>query len=448
MPDFRGQFPLLQRGFAPENADLKIGPLYFKLRQLSAGVLWTDNVHRDNTRRESETNAFMSIGGQLIWQITEGTRIAASGNFVWYPTKDENRISAFAPLSFGLASSPDARVQASWEPVILTIPWTFADEFRVRTGRFTNGAFDGIELFEGFSVGDDEDEQKIFGFRDRSNRSRTSDGYDEFGYFSNEVSASTFAKIPGDLNFRFKASHEDFWYPDNDDSGLPSARNTITARLESYRENLRFKPYVNYRLTERNNPDRLFQVARVGAKGPVTDLIEFDGNVGYLLEDKTDNERVLWHARLSHDINPRTRHFAEWSRNLYDLSDELDQRVIYQFNHVLGPDLTTELHVGYHWVEELSGAVADREDFRAGARATWRVSPRTSIRIYGQYTDVSYGNDALTTETWRERLELSHRFYDRINTRLIYQHTNLESTRGRQSYDENLMYFTMSYVFQ
>src|SRR5829696_4778990 len=35
LPDFRGTFPLLQRGFGPEEADLKVGPIYFKLRHVS-----------------------------------------------------------------------------------------------------------------------------------------------------------------------------------------------------------------------------------------------------------------------------------------------------------------------------------------------------------------------------------------------------------------------------
>src|SRR5688500_18466098 len=30
LPDVRGDFPLLARGFEPEDADLKLGPVYFK----------------------------------------------------------------------------------------------------------------------------------------------------------------------------------------------------------------------------------------------------------------------------------------------------------------------------------------------------------------------------------------------------------------------------------
>ena len=451
LPDFRGQIPLLQRGFAPETADMKIGPLYFKLRQLSAGVLWTDNVFRNNARRESDTRGFVSIGAQIIWQIAEGTRLAVSGNFVWLPFDDDAGLTGFrlaGPLSFGLASTPDLRVQGSWEPMIFGIPWIISDEFRTGAGRFTNGIYDSFELFEGFRLEDDDESPRIFGFKDRDYNFQTSNGNDEFIFLSNEISAATQAKVSGDLNFRFRASHEDLWYPNNEESGLPSARNTVSASLESYRESLRFKPYLNYRLSQQDDPNRLYQSVRLGVKGPVTDLIHFNGNVGYLVEDRTDNESLIWYSRLEHTINPRTRHSLEWSRNSYELSDEISQQVLYQFNHILGPGLSTDLYAGYYWVEELTDTVPDREDFRTGARLTWRVSPRTSVRLLGQYTDISNATGSFQAESWRGRLELSHRLYDRINMRLNYQHTNLESERGAASYDENLLYFTVSYYFE
>lgn len=452
LPDFRGQFPLLQRGFAPETADLKIGPLYFKLRQLSAGVFWTDNARRSGTSRESDTKGFLSIGGQVIWQVTEAWRIAAAGNFVWLPFDNDAGLTGFAlraPLSFGLASTPDARVQASWEPVFLGIPWLIADEFRTGSGRFTNGVNDSFELFEGFQLRDKDGESpRVFGFRDHDYRFQTSQGNDEFIFFSNELSAATHARVAGDFNFRFRASHEDLWYPNNEDSGLPSARNVLTVNLESYRESVRFKPYFNYRLSQQDDPNRLFQIARLGARGPVTDLIQFDGNLGYVVEDRTNNETWLWSSRLEHVVNPRTRQGIEWSKDVYELSDEISQHVLYQFNHVLGPGLITDLYSGYFWTEELTGTIPKREDLRTGARVTWRVSPRTTVRLWGQYTDISNGNNTFQAETWRGRFELSHRLYDRLNTRLIYQHTNLDSNREASSYDENLVYLTVSYVFE
>lgn len=453
LPDFRGQFPLLQRGFAPENADLKIGPVYFKLRQLSAGVLWTDNFRRNNDRRESQTDGFVSIGAQLIWQVTEASRISASGNFVWLPWDNEAGLTGFAlrsPLSFGLASAPDSRVQAAWEPVFFGIPWVIANEFRTETGRYTDGIYDSFELFEGFRLNDESgDSPRIFGFRDNNFDFRDSGKNDEFTFFGNEVSAATSARIAGDVNFRFRATHSDFWYPNNDDDrGLPSSRNTVSATLESYRESLRFKPYINYRLSDQNDPDRLYHYALAGVRGPVTDLIRFNGSVGYFFENKTENESFLWNARLDHTINPRTSHSIEWSRNVLELSDEISQHVLYRFNHVLGPGLSAELYAGYHWIDELTSTISDREDLRTGARLTWRVSPRTSVRLWGQYTEITDSLDTYDTNVWRGRFELSHRLYDAITTRLIYQRTDRDSSGRVPSYDENLIYFTMSYMFE
>jgi hypothetical protein len=361
LPDFRGRFPLLQRGFAPETADLKVGPVYFKLRQLSAGVRWTDNVNRSNTNRQSDTNGFVSIGAQAIWQITEGSRIAASGNFVWLPFDNVAGVAGFgirSPLTFGIASTPDARVQASWEPTIFGIPWVLANEFRTSVGRFSSGIYDNYELFEGFQVDRSGEESNFFNFRSTKDRDTgdyrftTKDETDEFLFFNNEVSAATSAKVNGDFNFRFRAAHENYWYPD-EDYNLPSERNTVFASLESYRENLRFKPYVNYRLSHRPDPERLYQTARAGVKGPVTDLIQFDGHVGHLWGNRDGQSSWLWHAHLNHLINPRTRQSAVWSRDLHDLSNELNQHVRYQFNHILSPSLSSDLYLGYYWVEDL-----------------------------------------------------------------------------------------------
>ncbi len=458
LPDFRGRFPLLQRGFAPEDADLKIGPLYFKLRQLSAGVVWSDNSRFTERNRDSDVRAIASVGGQIIWQITEASRLAASGNFVWLPLENRAGLTGFtAPLSFGLASTPNARVQATWEPVFFGIPWVFADELRSDIGRYSNGLNDNFDLLEGARLESEPgDSQGPFGlYTFRTNQRRDSNdfrfenrnGNDEVFYYSNEISAATTARVLGDFRFRFRAAHENLWYPNTDNDFLPSERNSVFADLESYRESLRFKPYLRYRLVHRPDSDRLYQSVRLGAHGPVTDLINFDGNFGYLWEQQNNRSRTLWHAHLDHVINPRTRHSLEWSRNLEELSDELTQHVTYNFNHVLGPGLSIDLFAGYNWTEDLDAVFADREEFRKGARLNWRVSPRTTIRLWGQHSDISYADGAFDTETWRGRFEISHRLYDRIGTRLIFQHTDRTSNRA-VSYDENIAYFAMSYFFE
>lgn len=458
LPDLRGRFPLLQRGFAPEDADLKIGPLYFNLRQFSVGVQWTDNARRDGQNRESETRGFASIGAQVIWQISEASRLSASGNFVWFPFEGQGGVSGFAlrsPVSFGLASAPDAQVQASWEPTILGVPWVIADELHTAVGRYTNGVRDDTEIFEGFSI-DNSDGQSGGNYSFRSPKERKSRGFrqqtnnsnNEVLLFSNIVSATTTAKVPGDFNLHFRAAHENIWYIDNNDRNLPPERNTVFSELESYRESFRFKPYLRYNLSQHPDPERLYQAVRVGARGPVTDLINFDGNVGHFWEEQSGRESFLWRAHFDHIINPLTRHMIEWSRDLEDLSDQLVQHVRYQFHHVLGPGLSGDVYGGYNWVEDLDGVFADREELNSGLRLSWRVSPKTTVRFLGQYADTVFSSGSFDTQVWRGRLELSHRFGDRINTRIIYQHTKQESGNGAAEYDENLLYFSMSYIFE
>ena len=152
LPYFRGTFPLLQRGFAPENADLKIGPLYFKLRHLSAGILFSDNVNRSHDHREQGWIGIASIGARVMAQLSEGFHISAAGNFVYFPFDDKAGVAGFSlrtPYSFGVTSAPNWHTQATWEPVVFGLPLVITDTFRVGIARYADRITDNFELFEG-----------------------------------------------------------------------------------------------------------------------------------------------------------------------------------------------------------------------------------------------------------------------------------------------------------
>ncbi len=455
LPDFRGRFPLLQRGFAPEDADLKIGPLYFKLRHLSIGALYSDNIHRDDTHKEADTIGIVSIGGQILAQLSEGFHIAVAGNFVYLPfegTGGANGFGLVAPYGLGLAGTPTAHAQVAWEPTIFGLPFVIADEFKIGLARFSNTGYDSFELFDGFET-DSVDRAGIYTVRapaarnfNSSNRDSNQQSDFEFLYYSNEASISTGGKFPGDSVFGFRASHEDIWY-EEEGHNLPSSRDRVNFHVESVRDSLRFKPFANYEYLHTADPNRSAHIVRAGVKGPLTDLMNFRGDIGYYWDEERGNSNTVWNLTLTHTPNPRTKHTLLFERNVSDFLDEMDERVGYHITKVLGPNLVSGAYITHNWVQDLDNQVPDREETRAGVTFNYLQSPRTSYRLTGQYSRISYEQDFGSSTVWRGRAECRHQFMESLFARLIYQYEKRDGDRLTKDYTENLLYLSLSWVF-
>ncbi len=454
LPYFRGTFPLLQRGFAPENADLKIGPLYFKLRHLSAGILFSDNVNHSHDHREQGWIGIASIGAQVMAQLTEGFHISAAGNFVYFPFDNRGGVAGFSlrtPYSFGVASSPNWHTQATWEPVAFGLPLVITDEFRVGLARYADQTSDNLELFEGFNY-DEHDQSGIYNFRAPVNttggnkRSRAENNDFEFLFYSNEISLNTSAPIPGQNIFRLHASHEDIWYQKTDDRGLPNSRDRVHISIDSVRDSLRFKPYVSYDLFHAD-PNRLDHTFSLGIRGPVTDLMFLRARAGYVWQTVRNTQYFLWQVGLYHTPNPRTRHSLEYNRDMSDFHDQINQELLYRISKTISPNLNANAYFGHIKREQFDTGFADRNAWRAGLRFSYLYSPRTTFGLTGQYTKFESGSDIGATNAWKARFECTHSFSERFSTRFIYQYSRRESEQTLHDYYENIAYLSLSWLF-
>ena len=444
-------FPLLQRGFEPRDADLKLGPLFFKLRELSGAVLWSDNIHLLENNRESGTIAITTISGAIIAQLTEGLRLAVSGSFVYLPLQNEAGVAGFglyAPYVLGLGDQPLAHSEITWNTQIGDWTVVFADDFRIGIGRFSNSLRDNAVLFEGGDFdGRDTAGRYSFGANNssirRSNgRRRESRNDGGILYFSNIVSAQTDRLIVGKTRLRIQGSHENLWY-NQGNRGLPGLRDQLNVSLVSERENLRFKPFAMYSAMRTDTQNSFNQTLRVGLEGPITDQLHFHGEVGYFFGD--NRGRLLWALRLQHQAGPYTEELLYYRRSVSDFNDEISEIYGYNIRQILGPKMVADAFISHANVEALRRDGFSRTETRAGVRLRIHAGPRTEITLVGTGAIVSA--DRGDYRLWTGRAEIDHYFTDTLLARLSYQYQQRDSDFRGDSYYENLIYFSLSKYF-
>lgn len=451
LPDPRGRFPLLDRGFEPEDADLKLGPLYFKLRALTLGVLYSDNVNRTEDDREADVIGIVRLGGSAVAQLSEGFRVSVAGNFVWLPFEGKIGIAGFglvAPYSLGLEGIPVLDSQVTWETRIGEWDVVIADDFKIRAGRYALSDRDDFDLFEGGRF-DEEDRAGRYSFRvplpAEGGRRHTEDLTEsEIIYYSNTLSGEAMKLVPGPTRVRVGAYHENLWY-NQGRRGLPSIRDGAYFTATSERENLRFKPFFSYRTRHTNNSDGWSHETRLGINGPITDQLDLHADAGWFHRDNLN--RLLWDLELRHDAGPYTQHSLLYSRQYTDIAEELVDAATYRIRQILGPRIRGEAFASYVWVEDLADEGFDRDEFITGVRLTLYPGPRTTLRLSGLYRNINGSNEFGSRETWTGRLELTYRFTDTLLSRFIYQYQERAADRSGSSYYENFLYLTVTKYF-
>jgi hypothetical protein len=453
LPNISGRFPLLERGFEPTDADLKAGPFFFKLRALSGAVLASDNINRTEEDEKSDVIGIVRVGGTFYAQLTEGLRIATSGNLVWLPFEGTFGVSGFglvAPYTFGLEGIPAAESQIVWDTMIGGWNVVFEDDFRLGTGRFSVGSRDDFELFEGGQF-DDADRAGRYVFRapprTQSGRRFAGDNTDlDIPVFSNVLSVTTERLFPGPIRLRVRAFHENLWY-NQGQRGLPKLRDSLTAHVASERDNQRFKPFAYYRATHTDLADGFNHQFRLGINGPITDQVMLHADVGWFHSDDTGADRFLWRLDLDHLAGPYTTESVSLGSEVGDFTNEYRTYAAYRLHQIIGPKLTGETFATIGTVEDLD--TGDRRDeFRTGVRVGAFLGPRTALRGSGIYSIVDSTNEDFgQRETWTLRLELTYHFTDSLFSRLVYQYQIRDSSRPGDSYDENLVFLSLTKYF-
>ena len=450
LPGINAAIPLIERGFEPQDADLKFGPVFFKLQGISAAALWSDNINLTEKNRESGTIAILTISGAIIAQLTEGLRIAVSGSFVYLPLQNEAGIAGFGlygPYLFGFNDEPIVRSEITWNTNIRGWNVVFADDFRIGVARFSNNVRDDAVIFRGGGFnGSDQAGRYIFSAPGGSlaestgRRSETSDI--SILYYSNIVSAQTDRLIVGKTRLRFQASHENLWY-NQGNRGLPKLRDQVNASLVSERQNLRFKPFVMYQAMKTDLQRSFDQSIRVGVEGPITDQLQLHAETGYYFGN--DQDAFLWWVGLRHQAGPYTEQSLYFGRAVSSFHDEIHEVVGYDIRQILGPKVIANAYLLRDDVRPIIGDGFARVEYRAQLQVNVAAGPRTNIILTGAYALVDSAGGQSRTLTGRA--EIDHSFTDTFMGRLIYQYQENNADFVSQSYYENLIYLSLAKNF-
>lgn len=443
-------FPLLQRGFEPQDADLKLGPVFFKLHAVSGAILWSDNINLLETDRESGTIAIISISGAVIAQLTEGLRLALSGSFVYLPLQNKAGVAGFglyAPYVFGLGNQPIVRSEITWNTNIGGWNVVFADDFHVGIAGFSDNVRDEAILFEGGGFDEvDRAGRYSFGANGRpltdSDRRRDQHHDADILYYSNIISAQTERLTVGKTRLRVQAAHENLWY-NQGNRGLPSLRDQINVSLVSERENLRFKPFLLYSALRTDLRDSFDHTVRAGVDGPITDQLQLHAEIGHYFGP--NQESLLWGIILRHQAGPYTEQSVYFRRYLSGFHDEIRESLGYNIRQILGPKMVAHAFISRDDVRDLSGDGFSRTETRTGLSLWINASPRTQFKLTGTGT-ITESEDG-EYKTWTGLGEVSHYFTDTFLARLLYQYQQRDSDFRGDNYYENLVYFSLTKYF-
>lgn len=459
LPEVVGRFGLFRQGFEPEDADLKIGPMYFKLRALTLGAIYSDNVNRSATNVEEDVIGIARIGASIVVQLTETLQLSTTGNFIWLPFEGTAGISGFrliAPYNFAFEGIPSAQAQLSWDTKIAGWDVRFEDFAQTNVGRYNIGQFDEIFLFDGGQY-DDQDRAGRYIFRapifpnDRDARDFDRTDF-QFSFLSNVVSVTAQKLLPGDWRVRARLEREDLWY-NSGRRGLPQLRESAFVRVSSERVNLRFKPFIQYRATRIDTVDGVFQSILAGVNGPITENMSLQLAAGFFIRSSTGGVDSLYRLIIAHTLGPYTRHSLSLVRDFDDFTQELTTAFTYRITQVLGPKLVADAFVSRVSFDDQLNEGFDREGIRVGLRLTADLGPRTFVRLVGTYDRTEFVDDGEQSgfgnfTTYTGRAELNYRWTDTTISRLYYQYQKREADIERQSFVENAVFLTVTKYFQ
>jgi hypothetical protein len=447
--------PLIERGFSPSDAELKIGRFYLDIRGVRGSILASDNIDASETRRRSGAISIVRMDVGMLFQATEGLRLATAGALVWLPFKSEAGINGFGvtdPIDATFGASPIARSQLSYEFVLGKWEMYFIDDFSVSTPFYAanlqiDQQFEGASFDEADTAGRYQYRGGSFGRGRRGATTARETGFNtEDLVFRNLATVGGTRMLPIDTAASVGFQHENLWYTGNV-TGI-SDRDEAFASLVSQRENTRFKPFLTYRRSTDSSRKGWDNWVTGGFRGPATEYIEIWAEYGRFWDDVSDSSHDTWRLRLDHSPGPLTGHSIEYGRTVTRPERFLLEYYTYRLTRILGPYLVGEFLASKERGEALNRANSGFDEYETGVRLTFDLGPRTDLRLAGLYQRIE--NDDRTLGKFSNfiaRLQWVRRHSETLDSQVIYQFEDKSTDVPGGSYYENLIIYTLSKSF-
>ena len=453
---FNYRAPFLQPHPADTNAEIKIGRLYYDVTSVSGSLLFSDNVNLSENSRRAGLIGVVRLDGMLFIQLMDNLRFAAKVGFIYLPFRNKIGLAGFTQDSLAgrlfIGDSDHFRAQlaydlqlGSWDVLLYdqvrATQALFAERFNIFAGEpFDEEDRAGRYVFRSNITGGNGTQLRV---NESDNRNR-----DAFIYANNQVGATVSKVLPTDTRLTVGAYRMDYWYMGGDTSFLPRVREVGFVQLNNEHESMRFKPFASYRIY-RSNGGKWDQEARAGIRGPISENIDFSGNVGYFIGGRTDRTKFLAHARITHTLGPQTTHSLEYRRDITSPQQDLEQSYTYHIRQILGPYLNADAFFGYATFEDLDNNMTGSQELRGGVLFSTDATAKTSFRFGAVYHRVHYANAVLGTwDRWSALAQMKHHFTDTLDGVLTYQLTDRNSDVAGDSYYENLFVLTLTKYFR
>ena len=421
----------LDSGFAISNFDpsrsmLKLGPIYFDITSIEAGMLWTDYRGSPSLTAgfaKPGWAAYVQTGFRVVGRLTDTLYIAAGGSIVYLPFV--NRWAFDAGYGTG---GPNAGLSLLYANHFGEWDVSLYERF---------SAFSGLGyFFQQTETGSDQVGRYVFGIPfGVANNVFT----ESLVFWSNLVGASATRPVfDGNWLLRVSAEHTDFWRSFNFTHA--GAQDTAEIRLGYVGANIPFRPYAYYRVSD---PDGIWQAsdflihqAVTGFNGHLTENLTVVGNAGmafYTGADATRSPDYLWNLNFQHTMNAnfsQSLSFGQWifTNSIFSktvLSDYINYGFTYQLNRRSW--LRAFVQYDQRQVDLLTGG--EIRSLQAGSQLSTRLSETTQLQasvFHQKYFDAFPGQ---ISDQWIYRASLTQYFGRRLSGTVFYQHQD-DSGRG------------------
>jgi hypothetical protein len=409
--------PMFTRGFEPDKAHVKAGPLYLDLMSLGGGVLYSDYSGEENFSNGEEDGwlSFLELQARVLLRISENIYLAAGGRLIFLPGEGK--------LAFRLGGDygPNGIARLNYQARLGQWDVLFYDDLMSRYGSdlLNSGAIDRAGRYQ-------------FGFMDsyRGHDMFEGDGF----HLLNQVGINASRPIE-DWRLWLDASHQDRWLGyDFEDHG---SRERASAMLSYEGVNLPFSPYLWYLVDSADEFETFHHRFYIGGSGRLTENILIDGRVGYLWTQNREPERdsLIWNLGLTHDLSERLRHGLRVGQD-YVSDDFTDDTAVadyirYDVGYRISSTLYARAHAQWSDTEHLNRPEFSGERQMYGGSLSYRPGGYTDATVGGYYErwDTSEENE---NERMLYFARISQRIASRTTLWFRYQFEDYET------FDEHL----------